>query len=79
MTKFKDGIREVSWDKDKKRARLVFGPHYYVNLTEDKDGKVKFELGATHHGFEADASEVGKGLEDIINFIRKEFSNQRTD
>jgi hypothetical protein len=49
----------------------VFGPHYYVVLERRDDGKVNFILGATHHGFKADASEVGGELEELIQEIRR--------
>jgi hypothetical protein len=58
-----DGIREVTTQKDSKGnytdVRLVFGPHYFVELHLERSGKVRFVLGATHHGFKADASQVG--------------------
>ncbi|MFH1033229.1 MAG: hypothetical protein V1806_01865 [Pseudomonadota bacterium] len=56
---------------DYKRVRLVFGPHYFVELQEQPDGKLIFCLGATHHGFKADASEIKGELERIIYDIRR--------
>ena len=32
-----------------------FGPHYFIELRQ-VDGRVSLALGATHHGFKADAS-----------------------
>lgn len=70
-----DGIREVDVRRDSKGnytdVRLVFGPHYFVELHQDKFGKVAFVLGATHHGFKADASEVNGELEQLVNEIRR--------
>lgn len=66
-------IREVKTEKDKsgnyKSVHLVFGPHYFVDLSVEK-GMITFVLGATHHGFKADASKVGGELERFIYEIR---------
>lgn len=66
-------IREVNVDKDEveviRFVRIVFGPHYFVELRSKGDG-VDFVLGATHHGFRADASKVNGELESIINEVR---------
>lgn len=45
------------------RGRLVFGAHYSVELHREQAGRGTFVLGATRHGFRADASEVGGELE----------------
>jgi hypothetical protein len=69
-----EGIRTVEVDKDGRgnfsRVRLVFGPHYYIELHRE-NSRVTFVLGATHHGFKADASEVNGELEGFINEIRE--------
>ena len=69
------GIRSVATKKDAKGnyeyVRLLFGPHYFVELQSKESGEVRFILGATHHGFKADASAVGGELETLINEIRK--------
>jgi hypothetical protein len=68
------GIRTVEVEKDAKghvsHVRLVFGPHYFVELHSGARGTVEFVLGATHHGFRADASEVNGELERLIEEIR---------
>jgi type IV secretory pathway TrbF-like protein len=78
-----EGIRTVETRKDAKgvyqRVRVDFGPHYFVELRRGPDGKVTFVLGATHHGFKADASEVGGELEDFINEIRSAHPNNMVD
>lgn len=51
---------------DTRRYAIVFGPHYFVDLIQE-GGSVTFVLGATHHGFKADASELGGELERFIN------------
>jgi hypothetical protein len=70
-----EGIRTVKVKEDDdgnvRFVRLVFGPHYFVELERGDDGKVSFVLGATHHGFKADASEVGGELEELIQEIRR--------
>lgn len=77
------GIREVRVEKDAdgnyQDVRLVFGPHYFVNLHRDMSGAVSFTLGATHHGFKADASEVNGALERIIEKVRKDFPESESD
>lgn len=77
------GIRTVEADKDGDgsyvRVRVVFGPHHYVELNKDASGSVSFELGATHHGFKADASEVNGELEKIINSVRRDFPGNASD
>ena len=50
-------------------ARIRFGPHYLVEVRRD-GSKVTFTLVATHHGFKADATEVGGELERIIHDVR---------
>ena len=78
-----EGIRTVETKKDAKgnyeQVRLVFGPHYFVELHRERDGGVTFVLGATHHGFKADASEVGGELENFINEIRRAHSKDSVD
>jgi hypothetical protein len=59
--------------------RVVFGPHYFMELDAGSDGKVNLILGATHHGFRADASEVGGDLEGLINEIRDAHPDQAID
>ncbi|HOQ40636.1 MAG TPA: hypothetical protein PK178_00705 [Smithellaceae bacterium] len=78
-----NGIRTVEAKKDDKgnykSARLEFGPHYFVELHCEKDGDVTFVLGATHHGFKADASEVNSELEKIIYEIRSAHPKNLVD
>jgi hypothetical protein len=77
------GIRTVDVEKDSngnyKRVRLVFGPHYFVELHRGPGDTVSFVLGATHHGFKADASEVGGELEKFIGEIRQAHLNNLVD
>jgi hypothetical protein len=61
------------------QLRVVFGPHYFLELEAGNDGKVSFYLGATHHGFKADASEVGGELEKFINEIRDAHPRHAVD
>ncbi len=69
-----EGIRSVEVQKNAKgdysHVRLVFGPHYFVELQLQPSGGVDFVVGATHHGFKADASQVNGELERIIQEIR---------
>lgn len=52
---------------------ITFGPHYFVDIYED-GWKVTFQLGTTHHGFRADASEVGGELERFIDEVKQAHS-----
>lgn len=76
-------IRTIDIEKDARgqytSVRLVFGPHYFVELHNEKNGKVTFVLGATHHGFKADASEVGGELEKIISEVRSAHPKNGVD
>jgi hypothetical protein len=69
-----EGIRSVEVQKNAKgdysHVRLVFGPHYFVELQLQPSGGVDFVVGATHHGFKADASQVNGELERIIQEVR---------
>ena len=76
------GIRTVDVDERDgviRRVRLVFGPHYYVELHLKDSDNVEFVLGATHHGFHADASAIDGELEKIIYEVRAEHPGQVTD
>jgi hypothetical protein len=50
--------------------RAAFGPHHFLELI-DENGKVSLAIGATHHGFRADASEVNSELEKLCEEIRQ--------
>lgn len=60
------------------QLRVVFGPHYFVELRQEGDG-VTFYLGATHHGFKADASQLGGELEMYVNEIRMAHPESTVD
>ena len=78
-----DGIRSVGTKKGIEgqfsEVRIVFGPHYFVNLRLNEKEEVIFELGATHHGFKADASKVGGELESFIYEIRNAHPRNNID
>jgi hypothetical protein len=59
--------------------RISFGRHYFVELLREQHGKVSFVLGATHHGFKADASEVGGELEKFVNELRRLHPDNSVD
>jgi hypothetical protein len=69
------GIRRVDTETGRDgrytKVRLVFGPHYFLELHADASDQVTFILGATHHGFRAEATEVSGELEQVINEIRE--------
>lgn len=60
-------------------ARIRFGPHYVAEVRAEDPEKVVFALVATHHGFEADASEVGGELERIIEDVRRAHPDALVD
>ena len=70
-----EGIRRLRVTEDPngdvRQLSCVFGPHHFLDLRIDQDGKIKFAIGCTHHGFEADASELDSELEQIINEVRE--------
>ncbi|NMB55101.1 MAG: hypothetical protein GYA15_10415 [Leptolinea sp.] len=76
------GIRSVEIIKDEsgktKSVSVIFGPHYFIEIRE-KEGRTTFILGATHHGFEVDASDVGVGLEEMIYSIREKYPETAID
>lgn len=78
-----EGIRTVDVYKDTEgnyeHVRLVFGPHYFVELKREEGGRVSFTLGATHHGVRADASEVSGELEGFINELREAHPGNLVD
>jgi hypothetical protein len=78
-----DGIRTIDVDKDDEgnasHVRLVFGPHYFMELHREAANRVTFVLGATHHGFKADASEVNGELEGLINEVREAHPGNAVD
>ena len=50
-------------------VRVRFGPHYFVEIWREAHGTF-FTVGATHHGFRANASEVAGQLEDLVEEIK---------
>ena len=76
-------IREVTVEKNEDgkvlSVRIVFGPHYFVSIEPNEEGVLTFYLGATHHGFAADAIQVGKGLEELIWEIREQHPELAID
>jgi hypothetical protein len=60
------------------KISLAFGPHHFLEV-EIKNGKTLFRVGATHHGFEADASEVSSELERIVEEIRQSHPEATID
>ena len=64
---------------DYESVRLVFGPHYFVQLKLEDFGAVTFVLGATPHGFKADASQVNGELEKIIYEVRGNHAGNLVD
>lgn len=59
-------------------ASIRFGPHYVAEVRND-GSRVTFSLVATHHGFAADASEVGGELEAIVCEVRRLHPHTEVD
>lgn len=49
--------------------QVHFGPHHFFQLRRE-DGRVKCAIGATHHGIEADASDVPSEFEKLVNELQ---------
>lgn len=60
------------------RVRVTFGPHHFAEIFHE-DGRVKFVVGATHHGFMVDASEVPSQLERLIEEVRAAHPDLQVD
>ena len=77
------GIRTVGVENGAKgnyqSVRLVFGPHYFVELHRERDEDVTFVLGAAHHGFTANTSEANGELEKFIYEIRSAHPQNLVD
>ena len=77
------GIRsidvETGSEGEYESVRIVFGPHYFIELHSEGADAVTFVLGATHHGFKADASAVGGQLESFINEVREAHPESAVD
>jgi len=69
------GIRSVEIKKDEtgeiKSVKMVFGPHYFVNIMPNEDGELSVYIGTSHHGFHVKSTEVGGELEKIICEVMK--------
>lgn len=77
------GIREATIERDDKgmitRVHAIFGPHHFLDLFVDETGATKFVVGATHHGFMADASVVWSELEQIVYEVREKRPGTAVD
>ena len=62
-------------DKDVDKLRVVFGPHFFFELTEE-NGELFMILGATHHGFKIKANEVNGLLDRLIQDVRAEVPDR---
>ena len=68
--------RQIAMDSDDAHVKVVFGPHHYINIFK-KNGKVTFNMGATHHGIEVDASVVDSETYKLIEYMREAISNKK--
>lgn len=60
------------------KVKISFGPHHFCNITKDEED-IYFEVGFTHHGVKFKASQVDGELYKVIDKIRKEYPNNKTD
>ena len=62
---------KINQDSDGKVLGIsfAFGPHHFLEVSS-ADERVKLKLGATHHGFEIDGTDIGGDLEELIWDIR---------
>jgi hypothetical protein len=77
-TRIEEPVVKRNADKQIESVRLVFGPHHFVNVYL-ADGRVKCEIGATHHGIKADAAEVPTELERMIGELRDFHPDNQVD
>jgi len=68
--------KQIEMKDDRSNVKIVFGPHHYINITKERD-KVTFNIGATHHGIEVDASVVDSETYKMIEFMRDAISNNK--
>ena len=61
------------------QVSLNFGPHHFLDLRVDRNGKIKFALGCTHHGFEVDASEIDSELYHVIEEVRANHRDKKIE
>ncbi len=77
------GVRSIDARRDRngkiQDVRILFGPHYFIELNSTDGEHVQFTLGMTHHGFTADASSVDGELESLINEIRNAHPDKKVD
>jgi hypothetical protein len=52
-------------------VRVHFGPHHFFQLRRDGD-RLKCAIGATHHGIEADGSDVPSRFEQLVNELQRQ-------
>ena len=75
-------IRDIELKSDSSgrvhTVRVVFGPHYFLEIVDDK-GKASLSIGATHHGIRAAAHEVNGELEQFVNELRERHPSNRID
>jgi len=75
------GIRDVETRLEKNgagRIAVTFGPHYTVEIESDGN-QTSFVLVATHHGVKVDASDVGIGLDELIDHLRQTYPDLTVD
>lgn len=58
--------------------RIVFGAHHYINITKE-DNKLFCEIGCTHHGVKFESTSTNSELEKVIERLRVEFPENKTD
>lgn len=62
---------------------IVIGHHHFVNIEVEQDmnkqQRVLFEVGSTHHGAKFCASLVSGDLDEAIDLLRKSFPKNVTD
>jgi len=64
--------------KEENRVKIIFGPHHYINIFQNEEG-TQMELGCTHHGVKFDASIVDSEWYNVIEFLRKQYPEHKTD
>jgi len=63
---------------DVSQVSVRFGPHHFLVIYR-RDNQVKFAVGATHHGIQADASTVPSELEAFLGNILETYPDAAID
>ncbi len=73
------GIRSCSISKDRKSIKIYIEPHHCISIKEDEDKNVTVNLFCTHHGIMMSANDTDSEFYRMVEVLRREFPQNRTD